>query len=51
MPVERVDRITERLDRDAVVDARQDREKVKAVDLAFQQIEKQFGSAACRADA
>ena len=43
MPVERVDRMTERLDRDAVLDARQDREKAKAVDLAFQQIEKQFG--------
>ena len=37
MPVERVDRLSER------DDVRQDREKVKAVDLAFQQIEKQFG--------
>ena len=36
MPVERLDRP----DRD---DLRQDREKAKAVDLAFQQIEKQFG--------
>src|SRR3954447_14798915 len=40
MPVERVERLADRTDRD---DIRQDREKAKAVDLAFQQIEKQFG--------
>src|SRR5262249_42982228 len=40
MPVERiVDRLADRSERDD----RLDREKVKAVDLAFQQIEKQFG--------
>jgi recombination protein RecA len=38
MPVER---LADRVDRER--DERQDREKIKAVDLAFQQIEKQFG--------
>jgi recombination protein RecA len=42
MPVERiVERLADRSERDR--DDRQDREKAKAVDLAFQQIEKQFG--------
>ena len=36
MPVDRVERLAD-------TDIRQDREKMKAVDLAFQQIEKQFG--------
>jgi recombination protein RecA len=40
MPVERLERLADRTDRD---DVRPDREKAKAVDLAFQQIEKQFG--------
>src|SRR5580765_3021644 len=40
MPVERLADRTDRTDRD---DVRPDREKAKAVDLAFQQIEKQFG--------